>query len=197
MLTSISPLGERGRGHRWGVTMGWLALGHVVGGLALGGLVALAALGVDALTGGDPGDAGRAAVVVVVAVATVAVDLGGGRIPIRRQVDETWLRSFRGWVYGFGFGVQLGFGLVTVVNTALMAIVLVAGALAGPTGALVAGLVHGLTRAVVSALSGRVRTVDDLKALHRRLDAAAEGVRLTAPGALLALLVSLGMVAIT
>ncbi len=190
MLTSISPLGERGRGHRWHVTMGWLVVGHVVGGLALGVLLVIGAVGVDTLVGGSAGDGGRAAAVVAASLAAAAFDLAGGRIPGRRQVDETWLISFRGWVYGFGFGAQLGFGLVTVVNTALLVVMLVGGVLAGPVGAIVVGVTHGLTRAAVSVGSGRVRNVDDLKRLHRRLDDSARGVRVAAPAVLLAVVAS-------
>ena len=80
MLTSISPLGERGRGHRWGVTVGWLAVGHAVGGAVLGGLMAAGAAALDTLSahtlsahtlsGGAPTDGWRAAVVIAVAALT-------------------------------------------------------------------------------------------------------------------------------
>lgn len=193
MLTSISPLGERGRGHRWGVTMGWLFVGHLVGGLVLGGLLAGGAATLGAATGGSPDDTARAAAVVVVAVVAAVFDLAGGRIPGRRQVDETWLNSYRGWVYGLGFGAQLGFGLVTVVNTAMVVTMMFAGLLAGAPGAVAIGVAHGATRAVVSVANGRVRTVDDLKRLHRRLDRSAGRVRIGAPAVLLAVVASLGI----
>ena len=177
MLTSINPLGERGRGHRWGVTMGWLFVGHLVGGLALGALMAGAGIVLHTATGGHPDDTWRAVVALVVAGAAAVFDLAGGRVPGRRQVDERWLTSYRGWVYGLGFGAQLGFGLVTVINSALLFAMVVAGVLAGPAAALVIGLAHGATRAVLALANGRVRSVDDLKALHRRLDGIERRVR--------------------
>ena len=126
MLTSITPLGERGRGNRWVTTSAWLIFGHVVGGFALGLLLA----GVGALfafAGVELGRATSIAVVSVVLLASALFDLGGGRMPGRRQVDERWLTKYRGWVYGLGFGAQLGFGFVTVVNTAVFVAVCVAG----------------------------------------------------------------------
>ena len=121
MLTSITPLGERGRGNRWGHTAAWLVAGHVVGGALLGGAVVSLAAAARSL--GVPRVSGTAstgfvvATVAALAVLAIGFDLLGGRVPGRRQVDERWLTTYRGWVYGFGFGVQLGFGLGTVVNT--------------------------------------------------------------------------------
>ena len=41
----------------------------------------------------------------------------GLRVPgPRRQVDENWLVTYRGWVYGAGFGAQLGLAFVTIVT---------------------------------------------------------------------------------
>ena len=140
MLTSITPLGERGRGNRWVTTSAWLIFGHVVGGFALGLLLA----GVGALfafAGVEFGRATSIAVVSVVVLASALFDLGGGRMPGRRQVDERWLTKYRGWVYGLGFGGQLGFGFVTVVNTAVFVAVCVAGVLLPATNALLLGVV--------------------------------------------------------
>ena len=36
----------------------------------------------------------------------------------RRQVNERWLDEYRGWVYGLGFGAQLGLGVTTVITSA-------------------------------------------------------------------------------
>lgn len=169
MLTSITPLGERGRGHRWGVTTTWLLVGHVVGGLALGAL--MAGLGVVlARLGVDPDARVAAAIIATAAVIAVMLDLAGATVPGRRQVDERWLTAYRGWAYGIGFGVQLGFGLVTVVNTALLGAVVVAGAVVGPVGAVVLGLFYGTVRGVAATAGGRVRSIGDLHRLHRRID---------------------------
>lgn len=174
MLTSITPLGERGRGNRWGHTAAWLVVGHVVGGALLGGSAAALAAGAAAL--GVAGVSGAAshdvvvATVAAVAAAAIVFDLAGGRVPGRRQVDERWLTTYRGWVYGLGFGVQLGFGLVTVVNTALVVALLVAVVLVAPVAGVGLGALYGTVRGLAAVGSGRVRSVGDLHRLHRLLD---------------------------
>lgn len=176
MLTSITPLGERGRGNRWRTTAAWLILGHVVGGLALGSLLA----GVGALVaavGLTPGSGAATALVGAVALVGAAFDLAGGRIPGRRQVNERWLTKYRGWVYGLGFGAQLGFGLVTVVNTALFVAVCVAGVLLSAAHSLVLGAFYGATRGLVGCVNGRVRSTAALRRMHRRLDRLERPVR--------------------
>jgi len=188
MLTSISPLGERGRGHRWGVTMGWLFAGHVLGGLLLGGVLAAGAAALDAAGAGDHGADWRATAAIAAATVAVLADALGWRAPGRRQVDENWLSAYRGWVYGLGFGVQLGFGFVTVINSAMLFAMAISAVLAGPAVAVAVGVVHGVVRGALAAVNARVRTVDDLKSLHRRLDRSAERVRLAVP-AVMAVLV--------
>lgn len=184
MLTSITPLGERGRGNRFWLTRAWLLVGHVVGGLALGVLLAGAGAIVHAWWG-RPSDDVATTIVVVVAVVAVFGDLVGIRVPGRRQVDERWLTTYRGWVYGFGFGAQLGFGLVTVVNTLLLAVVVAAGIVLSPAGALALGGVYGLARGVAATVNGRVRTVEDLRRFHRRLDTSERAVRFSSLGVVL------------
>ncbi len=177
MLTSITPLGERGRGNRFWLTRVWLLVGHVIGGLALGAVLALAGA-TRSLVGRPSADAA----VLIIAVATalaVGGDLGGLTVPGRRQVDERWLTSYRGWVYGVGFGAQLGFGLVTVVNTLLLGAVIVAGVLLPPISALALGVVYGSARGVGATLNGGVRTVNDLRRLHQRIDQHERAVRWT------------------
>src|SRR5216117_975852 len=117
MLASITPLGERGRGTRWPVTVLFFVAGSAAAGLALGGLLGLAgaAAGVARVGLGE-----RVFILVAVTVAGVALEAGafGLKLPgPRRQVNEEWLDVYRGWVYGFGFGFQLGLGEVTVVTT--------------------------------------------------------------------------------
>jgi len=169
MLTSITPLGERGRGQRWAVTSTWLMVGHLSGGLALGGL--LAAVGATSrATVGTPSEAAATIVIGVVVVSGALFDMSGRHLPGRRQVDERWLSTYRGWVYGGGFGLQLGFGLVTVINTALVAAVLVAGVLAPMVDALILGLVYGAVRGFAATATGWVQSVEDVRRLHRWLD---------------------------
>src|SRR6185436_16220530 len=107
-----------------------------------------------------------ALVLGVLAVAGVAVDLrlGGVRLPtVRRQVDDRWLTRYRGWVYGVGFGFQLGLGVVTVVTTAGVYLAFVAAALSGSAaaGALI-GAAFGVVRWLSILPGGGVRGTGDL-----------------------------------
>ncbi len=117
MLGSISPLGERARGSRWAVTVTAYAIGSSLAGAALGGLLGGAGRMLLSLSGAT----GIARVVLLVAAIAVGVALDlhllGWTLPtVRRQVDDQWLYRYRGWVYGLGFGFQLGLGVVTVVS---------------------------------------------------------------------------------
>ena len=184
MLTSISPLGERARGNRWWLTVWWLALGAVLGGAAVGAV--LGALG-KAL-GGSVDDGVRLVVLAGACVVAAAWDMSGRRLPGRRQVNEDWLVAYRSWVYGAGFGLQLGAAVATVVNTALVPLFMLAALLAGQlTAGLVIGATFGAARGASMALSSRVRTADDLRQLHRRLDLHADRARRLGAGVAAAL----------
>ena len=184
MLTSISPLGERARGNRWSLTVLWLGLGAAGGGAAIG--VALGALGQASLAAAG---SGTRLVLLAVGCAVAAVwDLSGRRLPGRRQVNEDWLVAYRSWVYGAGFGLQLGAAVVTVVNTALVPLFMLAALLAGDvTAGLVIGAAFGATRGASLVVGRRVRTPDDLRHLHRRLDQYADRIRRAGAGVATAL----------
>lgn len=167
MLTSINPLGERIRGNRWLSTVAWLIVGGIVGGAVLGA----AAGTIGALLADGLSPSSRLTVLVVALVAAALWDLLDLRFPGRRQVDENWLTRYRSWVYGFGFGAQLGVGLATVVNTALVPVLLVAAALVdNVVVATMVGVVFGATRGFTLLLTATVRTPNDLSDMHRRLD---------------------------
>src|SRR6266542_2721712 len=113
----MTPLGERGRGSHWAMTVAWYVAGSVAGGAGLG--YALGTVG--SFVQGRLGLSARTAVGVLALVVALGVvlDLGafGARLPtVRRQVNEEWLHRYRGWVYGLGFGIQLGVGFSTVVE---------------------------------------------------------------------------------
>jgi hypothetical protein len=96
-------------------------------------------------------------------------------------VNEDWLNRYRGWVYGAGFGIQLGVGVATVVTTATVYLILVGELLAGSAvaGALI-GATFGMVRAAPLLAVGRPRSYHQLLANHRRLTGlAATGRRLT------------------
>ena len=65
----------------------------------------------------------------------------------KRQVNEYWLTRYRAWVYGSGFGWQIGAGITTYIMTAAVFVTVAFGALtAGPWAALVLGVGFGLAR---------------------------------------------------
>jgi hypothetical protein len=165
MLSSISPLGERARATRWGLTVTAYVLGSLLGGAVLGALAG--AVG-SALPDRWLGSPLAAWVVVALLLLGLVVDLRSGEQgppSWRRQVDEAWLARYRGWVYGLGFGVQLGLGVVTIVTSSTVYATVVLAALTGSTtGGALLGLVFGGVRALpVLAL----RRVDDRAELHR------------------------------
>lgn len=188
MLASISPLGERARGNRWALTAAAFAVGSVGTAMALG-----AALGVVGSVLGRP----RPALLIVASAAAVAglFDLSRFKLPtVRRQVDEDWLHRYRGWVYGAGFGGQLGLGVVTVVTTATlyawMAAVVLCGSVLLGVGA---GLGFGLAR-TVPVLA--VRRVVDPRELRERLRTLASfGDRAHTVTALLSVAIGVGCAA--
>lgn len=167
MLSSIHPLGERSKGNRYGVTATAHIVGAALGGALLGVVAGLVALGLGHALGPRP----REAVLLAVVVAAAALELVGRRPPSwRRQVNEVWLTTYRGWVYGGGFGVQLGAALVTIVTSPLTYVMVAAAALVGSFPAAVAvAATFGLARGATILASARVRDQDALVRLHRRL----------------------------
>jgi len=195
MLSTITPFGERAKGHRYGATATWFVVGAVLGGLTLGAFdAALAALTVAV--------APPAAVVASCALGATLVVLcsetgvAGIGIPVHhRQVNERWLDTYRPWVYGAGFGWQIGTGLATYITTAAVYLVVVLSALAGdPAAALAVGGLFGLVRGLAVTLTREVPSPAALLELHRRLAAAAPWadrlVRGVIAGTALALLVT-------
>lgn len=178
MLSTITPMAERSRGHRYGVTATWFVVGAGLGGLTLGGGAALLALGLSAL---DPSTTVTLGVAAVLAALAALVDAGtfGVRPPFfRRQVDDAWLATYRAWVYGGGFGWQIGVGLATYIMTAgVVLTALLAVLTASPVQALGIGLAFGLARGLVVLLGARITSPAALGAVHERLDALEAPVR--------------------
>ena len=69
-----------------------------------------------------------------VAAAVDADVFGFGPPFLRRQVNQDWLVSYRSWVYGGGFGWQIGAGVTTYVMTAAVPLMIVIGALGAAPG---------------------------------------------------------------
>lgn len=169
MLSSISPLGERARGNRFWRTAAAYAVGSLVGGAAVGSAFGALGQAVGVPAGHPAAYLGLGAVAVV----GVVLDVRGALPTPRRQVDERWLSTYRGWVYGAGFGFQLGLGVATIVTASTTYVAFAAAALSGSwVGGAVIGTTFGAARAVPLAVTARVRTTGDLARLHRRIDRA-------------------------
>lgn len=171
MLSSITPMTEAGRGNRFGVTAAWFTLGGLVGGLSLGFVSAGAAAGVAAL---DLDVSTRLATAAGLATLTAAIDLGltGIELPIfKRQVNDAWLRTYRSWVYGAGFGWQIGFGVATYIMTAGVFLVIGLAVLsASPVLAIAGGATFGLVRGLAVFVGAPATTPARLAEVHQRLD---------------------------
>jgi hypothetical protein len=169
MLSTITPLAERARAHRYATTTAWFVAGAVVGGACLGLLMMGVALGIHASSWSD---SLRLVLALTAALATAASDLrlGGFQFPVHhRQVNERWLDQFRPWVYGAGFGWQIGTGLATYVRTAAVYLTIVTAALTGsPRAALALGVLFGLVRGLAVFLGRRITTAQALARFHQR-----------------------------
>ncbi len=183
MLASIHPLGERARGSRWGVTVASYVAGAMLGGVAVGAIAGGVGLAAHLLVPWSPTMAAAAA--LALGSAGALVDASPRlRLPSpARQVNEDWLTRYRGWVYGAGFGFQLGLGVATIVTSALVYVVLgVAVLTASVASGAAIGLAFGFARGAVLLAPVRVRRVEQLRRFHRRLAASAPAARRLAIG---------------
>jgi sulfite exporter TauE/SafE len=185
MLGSITPLGERSRGRRWGITVTAFAVAAAAAGAVLGAALGAAGGLLDVSAG-----ARTALLGLAVAVAVVVDLVPGLRAPgPRRQVNEDWLHRYRGWVYGAGFGLQLGLGVTTIVSTAAVYATGAAAFLAGSAAAGAAvGAAFGLARAATLLAAGGVDEPRALATLDRRLATWERPARLAALAAEAALI---------
>jgi hypothetical protein len=86
-------------------------------------------------------------------------------------VERSWLDRYRPWIYGLGFGWQLGVGVATyVMSASVYLMVIVAAATGEPAVALVIVTMFGLLRGLAVLPAARVRTPADLGELHRRIE---------------------------
>jgi hypothetical protein len=175
MLASITPLGERGRRSRWGITTAWYVTGSVAGGTAVG---ALAGLFGSFVIGGVATRA-RLALLAATLAAGLVWELARGWVPEpRRQVNERWLDSYRSWLYGVGFGVQLGAGVTTVVvSSAVYAVPVAAFASANVVTGAAIGAIAGLLRGATLLIGGRIVSPQRLLSFHERMHGLERPVR--------------------
>jgi hypothetical protein len=182
MLSSITPFGERGRGHRYYVTATWYVIGAVLGGLTLGGVSALLSLAASG--------AGRAGWWAAAAVCGVAALVDGGAfgpvLPLlRRQVDDRWLARYRPWAYAAGFGWQIGVGVATYLMTTGVLVIAALGVLSGRADvALSLGALFGLARGLTVFATAPASTPARLRAVHARIDRIGPAVRVAVVAAL-------------
>ncbi len=171
MLSSIHPLGERSRNNRWAVTITAFTLGSVGTAAAIG-----AALG----AAGSILEPPTWVLLAIVGLAGI-LDLAGVAPPgPERQVNERWIDTYRGTVYGFGFGAQLGAGLATFVVSWGVYAVLAGELLSGSViGGAIIGAAFGLGRAAMPLASGWVDRPSRLTSFHVRLASLARPVHVS------------------
>lgn len=161
---------------RWWLTATAHTVASAAGGMAIGVVLGAAGHALAAVPAST-----RLVLLGIATGSAATLDAGafGRRVPTwHRQVDERWLVTYRGWVYGAGFGAQLGVGVATIVTSAATYAAFAAAVLSASwqTGLLI-GAVFGGTRGVPLLLMARVRSADRLHAVTRRIAAAEPRVR--------------------
>jgi sulfite exporter TauE/SafE len=167
MLSSIHPLGERSRDNKWVVTVLAFTVGSIASGSAVGAVFGW----IGYMIVGRVEETALLAATAGVALAAGTLDLAKARPPgPRRQVNETWIGAFRGWVYGGGFGLELGAGMATYVVTWSVYAMFVGEFLtsSATAGALI-GAVFGLGRSLSLMTAGCVDRPSRLTSFNRKL----------------------------
>lgn len=179
MLSSITPLGERGRGNRYWLTVTTFIVASTLGGALTGAFLGLIgwplAHLIDNLANGNTTTETTITAALALVLATVALVFDAGVKKLRlprwlRQVNEDWMTMYRGWVYGAGFGFQLGMGLVTIVTAGTVYLLFALCLLSGNPliGALLAGT-FGLTRGLAVLPAWRIHSTDQLVSFHQAM----------------------------
>jgi hypothetical protein len=185
MLSSSSPVGEASRRQRWWLTATAHLVGSVLGGATVGAVLGGAGWALS-LPLGSPTTRTALTLLATAAAVGVLVDLSrfGPRLPAWRcQVDERWLTSYRGWVYGGGYGLQLGAGAVTLVPATTTYLTGLAALLTTSPGAgALVGATFGALRAVPLLLTARLRDPARLTRTMRRVSNARRTAQLTTAG---------------
>ena len=171
MLSTITPLGERARHHAYAWSACWYIAGAAIGGACLGACLLVAARAFAAV----PHAVGAGLLVLGLGVSVcLAGDarIGGFRLPdVPRQLNERWVGRMRPWAYASGFGWQVGTGVATYVMTnGVYALILLAVVALPPLEGLVVGVLFGTSRGMCLLVGARVRTPEQLRSLHFRLD---------------------------
>ncbi len=172
MLSSIHPFGERSRNNSFASTAVAHVLGSVLGGAVLGMIAGAIGLAVTAFL--SPSETVRTSIVLTAAVAALVLEATSRErlLPTRsRQVNENWIQSYRGWVYGGGFGAELGFGVSTIITTTLVHLMVVAMVFVGSFPlAVTIGATFGFVRGATVLAARNVDSPEGLRQFHQRLD---------------------------
>lgn len=179
MLSSIHPLGERSRHNRYGLTASAFIVGATLGGIVLGSSSAVAGAVAGLAVPLSEANALAAGIAVALVGAVGDAVRGGRPLPRpQRQVNEDWLTTYRGWVYGVGFGFQLGIGVVTYITTLGVASTIGIAFLTGrPVVGAVIGAAFGLSRGLTVLGVAHVRDPTSLRRFHERMAASVGSMR--------------------
>jgi hypothetical protein len=188
MLASISPVGEASRHQRWTLTVIAYLLASTAGGLSVGAIAGAIGAGVTAVTA-RPSTGAVVMALSGLGLLAAVIDLRPSPMPLpswQRQVDERWLTAYRGWVYGAGFGAQLGGAVFTRIPTATTHLWLVAAAATfSPTLGGLVGATFGTARAAPLLLTRALRDPARLHRFHARMEERATTARRGASAAVL------------
>ncbi len=169
LQAQIHPLGEHSRGNVWGITVGAFTFGSIIAGATLTG--AMGALGGAIASGLDTSAVVLAAGVLALAAGVLDLSPLTPWTP-RRQVNENWIGRYRGWVYGTGFGIQLGLGFaVFVMSWGYYAMLGIALLTASPLAGASLGAAFGLGRGILLYLSRWITSPERLAVFHQRMAA--------------------------
>jgi hypothetical protein len=185
MLSSIHPLGERSRNNRWGMTATAFIVGAVAGGAVTGAVAGLIGLVASSVVSWSASQALLVLAALAIAAAVGDLALRGRPLPLlHRQVNEEWIARYRGWVYGIGFGFQLGLGVVTYITTFAVPVMLIAAALTGsPSSGALIGATFGVFRGLAILATWSVDDPGSLGSFHARMARIAVPVRGASAGA--------------
>jgi voltage-gated potassium channel Kch len=175
MLSSLNPVSESARRHRFWVTAAWYVTGAATGGAVLGAGCAVGAFGYGRLDVDASWTWGIALAGAALAVASDSA-LVGLALPVHpRQVDERWLARYRQWIYAGGYGVQIGTGFATYIMTAAVYLTTLLAVLTGrPAAAFGIGLTFGAVRGLGVLVTATVRTPEQLRDRIARVDRLAQ-----------------------
>lgn len=98
----------------------------------------------------------------------------------KRQVNETWIGQYRGWVYGGAFGAELGVGVATYIVTWLVFATLLGAMLTtSPIGGALVGGIFGVGRSLALLAAAWVDRPSRLTIFHRVMNRLGPPTRVT------------------